>query len=78
MSDEPDKPRDDPARSWDDEGMLAATDLDPAAGEDDTAAPPVDEETVGTGSYVAVSCVAAMGLLLVILIVGLLISRWIG
>lgn len=41
-----------------------------------TAAVPSD--TVGTGSYVAISCVAAMGLLLLVLIAGLLISRWLG
>ena len=38
----------------------------------------VPSETVGTGSYVAVSCVAAMVLLLLVLIAGLLLSRWLG
>jgi len=77
MADEPDRPRDDPARSWDDESSTssgAGLDIDEARG----GATPTEPETVGTGSYVAVSCVAAMGLLLVILIVGLLVSRWIG
>ena len=77
MPDEPEKPRDDPARTWDDEvrsspdrGVSEVNEIDPAI--------PVELETVGTGSYVAVSCVAGMGMLLVILILGLLISRWIG
>ena len=40
--------------------------------------PSVELSTVGTGSYVAVSCAATMGLLTLILIAGLLISRWVS
>lgn len=76
MPDEPDRPRDDPARSWDDGS--GAVDGGPVDVESTDEEVPKEAETVGTGSYVAVSCVAAMGLLLVVLIVGLLISRWIG
>ncbi len=78
MTDEPDKPRDDPARSWDDEAPTSSSDSGLDSDEADVDGTPVESETVGTGSYVAVSCVAAMGLLLVVLIVGLLISRLIG
>lgn len=70
MTDAPERPRDDPARSWDDEAV-ASTAVD---GESPSAQP----ETVGTGSYVAVSCVAGMGFLLLVLIAGLLLSRWLG
>ena len=73
MPDEPERPRDDPARTWDDDD---APSIDGELADDEPV--PADAETVGTGSYVAVSCVAAMGLLLVVLILGLLISRWIG
>ena len=77
MPDAPEKPRDDPARSWDDEVSPASAELEKPV-EDRENQGTVEAETVGTGSYVAVSCVAGMGLLLVILILGLLISRWIG
>ena len=77
MHDEPDGPRDDPARSWDD-GAMSESDGSPDAADASHPAPVGDAETVGTGSYVAVSCVAGMGLLLVVLILGLLVSRWIG
>jgi hypothetical protein len=39
-------------------------------------APRVPSETVGTGSYVAVSCTALMILVTLLLIAGLLIVRW--
>ena len=78
MADEPERPRDDPARSWDDQTTPPSSDLDREIDEVVIDDAPVEPETVGTGSYVAVSCVAAMGLLLVVLIVGLLISRLIG
>ena len=78
MPDEPDRPRDDPARSWDDEAVSTNEGHEPTDAEPIDEGGPQDTETVGTGSYVAVSCVAAMGLLLVVLIVGLMISRWIG
>ena len=77
MSDEPEKPRDDPARSWDD-GDSSPREPEPEGAERVGVPLATEPETVGTGSYVAVSCVAAMGLLLVVLIAGLLISRWIG
>jgi hypothetical protein len=35
-------------------------------------------ETIGTGSYIGISCAVLMGLLTLILIAGLLISRWLG
>jgi hypothetical protein len=37
-----------------------------------------DSDTVGTGSYVAVSCTVMAVLATLILIAGLLISRWLG
>jgi hypothetical protein len=39
-------------------------------------APRVPSETVGTGSYIAVSCTALMILATLLLIAGLLIARW--
>ena len=77
MPDEPEKARDDPASTWDDE-VRSSSDGGLVEVDESEIAIPSEVETVGTGSYVAVSCVAGMGLLLVILIVGLLISRWIG
>ena len=68
MSDEARAPLGDPEPSRD------AAPTEPAPDE----ATPAVPETVGTGSYVAVSCVAGMGLLLLVLIVGLLVSRWLG
>ena len=41
-------------------------------------APLVPSETVGTGSYVAVSCTALMILVTLLLIAGLLIARWLS
>lgn len=78
MADEPERSRDDPARSWDDQATPPSSEFDRNIDEVATDDTPVEPETVGTGSYIAVSCVAAMGLLLVVLIVGLLISRLIG
>lgn len=46
---------------------------------DETEAPPaprVPTETVGTGSYIAVSCTALMILATLLLIAGLLLARW--
>ena len=40
------------------------------------APPPVPSDTVGTGSYVAVSCTVLMILATLLLICGLLIARW--
>ena len=40
-------------------------------------APGQPSETVGTGSYIAVSCTALMILATVLLIAGLLIVRWV-
>jgi hypothetical protein len=39
-------------------------------------APRVPSETVGTGSYIAVSCTALMILATLLLVAGLLIARW--
>ena len=39
-------------------------------------APRIPSDTVGTGSYVAVSCTALMILVTLLLIAGLLIVRW--
>ena len=38
--------------------------------------PTVPSDTVGTGSYVAVSCTVLMILATLVLIAGLLIARW--
>ena len=38
--------------------------------------PTVPSDTVGTGSYVAVSCTALMILATLVLIAGLLVARW--
>jgi hypothetical protein len=43
-----------------------------------TAGPPVEETTVGTGSYIGVSCAIAMLILTVILIGVVFLLRWIG
>lgn len=44
--------------------------------EEAATAPPVPSDTVGTGSYVAVSCSVLMVLATLLLIGGLLIARW--
>ena len=61
----PDEPSTDKAAAAD--GQHDETPVAPAA---------VPSATVGTGSYIGLSCAVMMGLLTLILIAGLLISRW--
>jgi hypothetical protein len=55
---------------------IAVTSSDDPDDQAGPAAPPVPSETAGTGSYIAVSCTAVMVLLTLLLIAGLLLSRW--
>ena len=55
---------------------VTVTSSDNPDGQTEPAAPPAPSETAGTGSYIAVSCTAVMVLLTLLLIAGLLISRW--
>lgn len=54
----------------DDEPKIAAVETDPPP------PPRVPSDTVGTGSYVAVSCTVMAVLATLLLIAGLLIARW--